>query len=78
MKVVLLRAPGGPEVLEVCEAPVPRDNEVLIEAEAFGVGHPDVLIRKGVYTWMPPLPANPGNDLAGRIAGLGRPYPAWR
>jgi NADPH2:quinone reductase len=44
---------------------------VLIEAEAFGVGHPDVLIRRGVYTWMPPLPANPGNDLAGRVARLG-------
>jgi NADPH2:quinone reductase len=36
------------------------------------VGQPDVLIREGLYKWMPPLPANPGNDLAGRIAGLGR------
>lgn len=73
MKVVLVRAPAGPEVLEVCEAPIPepKANEVLIEAEAFGVGHPDVLIRKGIYKWMPPLPANPGNDLAGRIAGVG-------
>jgi NADPH:quinone reductase len=73
MKVVLLRTTGGPEVLEVCEAPIPepRDNEVLIKAEAFGVGQPDVLIRKGIYKWMPPLPANPGNDLAGRIAGVG-------
>lgn len=73
MKTVLLRAPGGPDVLEVCEAPVPepRANEVLIKAEAFGVGQPDALIRKGIYHWMPPLPANPGNDLAGRIAGMG-------
>lgn len=73
MKIVLVRAPGGPEVLEVCEAPIPepRANEVLIKAEAFGVGHPDVLIRKGIYKWMPPLPANPGNDLVGRIAGMG-------
>jgi NADPH2:quinone reductase len=36
------------------------------------VGQPDALIRKGIYKWMPSLPANPGNDLAGRIAGLGR------
>ena len=73
MKIVLVRAPGGPEVLEVCEVPIPepRANEVLIRAEAFGVGQPDVLIRKGIYKWMPPLPANPGNDLAGRIAGIG-------
>jgi NADPH2:quinone reductase len=52
--------------------PEPRENEVLVKAEAFGVGHPDVFIRTGVYKWMPPLPANPGNDLTGRIAGLGR------
>lgn len=73
MKIVVLRAPGGPEVLEVCEAPVPgpRAHEILIKAEAFGVGQPDILIRKGVYKWMPPLPANPGNDLAGRITGMG-------
>lgn len=73
MKIVLVHTPGGPEALEVCEAPVPvpRPNEVLIRAEAFGVGQPDVLIRKGVYPWMPPLPANPGNDLAGRIADRG-------
>ena len=73
MKIVLLRKPGGPEVLEVCEAPAPepKPNEVLIKAEAFGVGQADALIRKGIYHWMPPLPANPGNDLTGRIAGLG-------
>jgi NADPH2:quinone reductase len=73
VKIVLVRTPGGPEALEVCEAPVPvpGPNEVLIRAEAFGVGQPDVLIRKGVYMWMPPLPASPGNDLAGRIAGVG-------
>jgi NADPH2:quinone reductase len=79
LKVVLHRTTGGPEVLEVCEAPtpVPGDNEVLIKAEAFGVGQPDALIRKGIYKWMPPLPANPGNDLAGRIAGTGRGVTAF-
>jgi NADPH2:quinone reductase len=73
MRIVLLRTPGGPEVLDVVDvpAPEPRQGEVLIAAEAFGVGQPDVLIRKGIYKWMPPLPANPGNDLAGRIAALG-------
>jgi NADPH2:quinone reductase len=73
LKIVLLRAPGGPEVLELCEAPVPEpgENEVLIKAEAFGVGQPDALIRKGTYKWMPPLPANPGNDVAGRVAQAG-------
>src|SRR3954463_15837061 len=72
MRAVLVRQPGGPDALEVVElpVPVPRPGQVQIRAEAFGVGQPDVLIRRGVYKWMPPLPANPGNDVAGRMAGL--------
>lgn len=74
MKAVLVRRPGGPEALELVElpVPVPGPGQVQIRAEAFGVGQPDVLIRRGVYKWMPPLPANPGNDVAGRISALGR------
>ena len=73
MKAVLVSTPGGPEALELVDLPepVPGPGEVQIRAEAFGVGTPDVLIRRGVYLWMPPLPANPGNDLAGRISALG-------
>src|SRR5215468_6533261 len=51
--------------------PEPGANEVLIQAEAFGVGQPDVLIRRGVYKWMPPLPVNPGNDVAGTVTAVG-------
>lgn len=73
MKAVLVRQPGGADALEVVELPVPvaGAGQVQIRAEAFGVGQPDVLIRRGVYKWMPPLPANPGNDVAGRISALG-------
>ena len=73
MRAVLVRQPGGPNALELVEVPVPTAGagQVQIRAEAFGVGQPDVLIRRGVYKWMPPLPANPGNDVAGRISALG-------
>jgi NADPH:quinone reductase len=73
MKAVLVYSPGGPEALEYVDAPkpAPRTGEVQIRAEAFGVGQPDVLIRRGVYKWMPPLPVNPGNDVAGRISAIG-------
>lgn len=73
MRAVLVRQPGGPDALELVElpVPVPGPGQVQIRAEAFGVGQPDVLIRRGVYKWMPPLPANPGNDVTGRIAALG-------
>ncbi|WP_456776044.1 zinc-dependent alcohol dehydrogenase family protein [Bradyrhizobium sp. USDA 4369] len=50
---------------------MPGPGQVQIRAEAFGVGQPDVLIRRGAYKWMPPLPANPGNDMTGCISALG-------
>lgn len=73
MKAVLVKKTGGPEVLEVVDVPIPAPGpgHVQIRAEAFGVSTPDALIRGGVYKWMPPLPANPGNDMAGRISAVG-------
>lgn len=73
MKAVQIVRPGGIDALEVVDLPipVPGPGEVQIRAEAFGVSTPDVLIRRGVYQWMPPLPANPGNDVAGRISAVG-------
>lgn len=73
MKAVLVHQPGGPDALDYVDLPIPEPGpgQVQIRAEVFGVGQPDVLIRRGVYKWMPPLPANPGNDLAGRITALG-------
>ncbi len=32
---------------------------------------PDVMIRRGVYNWMPPLPAAPGTEMSGIIEKLG-------
>jgi NADPH:quinone reductase len=68
-----VQRPGGPEALEYVDLAIPQPGprDVQIRAEAFGVGQPDVLIRRGVYKWMPPLPANPGNDVAGRISAVG-------
>lgn len=73
MKVVQLRAPGGPEVLELVERPLPepKAGEVRVRALAIGVGSADTLIRNGSYAWMPPLPAIPGNEMAGVVEALG-------
>jgi NADPH2:quinone reductase len=73
MKVVHLRQTGGPEVLEYTDVPLPEPGpqEVRIRAHAIGVGKPDVLIRQGSYKWMPPLPAVPGNELAGVVEAVG-------
>ena len=73
MQSVIVRIPGGPEMLELVDGPkpIPGPGQALVAARAFGVGQPDALIRKGTYRWMPPLPANPGNDLAGIVEQLG-------
>lgn len=73
MRAVRLAVPGGPEVLEVVAhpAPLPGRGEVRIRAEAIGAGRPDVLVRKGTYKWMPPLPAIPGAEMVGVVESCG-------
>ncbi|HZU89051.1 MAG TPA: zinc-binding dehydrogenase [Stellaceae bacterium] len=73
MKAILLRRPGGPEALEYVEVPTPAPGagEVLVKADTIGVGMPEVLVRRGTYGWMPPLPAIPGIEMSGTIAACG-------
>ena len=79
MMAVLISETGGPEVLRYTEmpTPVPGPGEVLVQAESIGIGMPEVLVRTGRYAWMPPLPAVPGIEMAGRIAALGEGVQAW-
>lgn len=71
--VIQLQAPGGAEVLELVRRPLPQPQpgEVRIKALAIGVGSADTLIRSGRYMWMPPLPAVPGNEMAGVVEAVG-------
>ena len=68
-------APGGPEVLQPVERPVPKPGpgEVLIRVEAAGVNRPDVMQRLGFYPPPPGAPTIPGLEVAGhdRRAGEG-------
>src|SRR6185295_7079850 len=54
--------PGGPEVLQPVERPVPEPGpgEVLIRVEAAGVNRPDVMQRLGFYPPPPGAPSIPG------------------
>jgi NADPH:quinone reductase len=74
MKAVVVRTPGGPQALELTDLPLPEPGpgEARVRAHAIGVGRPDVLMREGTYKWMPPLPAIPGNEVAGVVEALGR------
>jgi D-arabinose 1-dehydrogenase-like Zn-dependent alcohol dehydrogenase len=74
MRLIQFREPGPPHVLQCLDVPIPepKPDEVLIRAHAIGVGIPDLLIRAGTYSWMPPLPATPGTELSGTITKVGR------
>lgn len=69
MKAVEISTYGAPEVLRVCERPLPQAGagELLIRVAASGVNRPDVLQRTGNY----PVPAGasdiPGLEVAGII-----------
>jgi NADPH2:quinone reductase len=73
MKAILLSRTGDPSVLEYRDVPTPspRSGEVLVRAHTIGVSRPELLVRRGVYPWMPPLPAIPGIEMAGTVEELG-------
>ncbi len=73
MKAIQLHATGGPEVLQCVDLadPSPAAGEAVVRALVIGVGKPDVMIRTGVYPWMPPLPAIPGNEMVGVVESIG-------
>ena len=50
MKGAVIREPGGPEVLQVEELPVPRPSpgQVLIRVEAFGLNRSEMFTRQGL------------------------------
>ncbi len=42
------------------------------------IGGPEVLVRRGTYAWMPPLPAIPGIEMSGVVVATGADVRALR
>jgi NADPH2:quinone reductase len=80
MTVIVIKAPGGPEVLvsEVHPLPQPGTGEVLVAVAAAGVNRPDVMQRQGNYP--PPKGATdiPGLEIAGEVVALGDGASRWK
>jgi NADPH2:quinone reductase len=80
MRYVSFERPGEPEVLDVAEAsaPVPQEDEVLVDVQAAGVSRADTLQRRGLYP--APSGASPilGLEVAGTVAAIGKGVTAWR
>lgn len=73
MQAVIIRKPGGPDVLDIVErpVPVPGGGEVLIKVAAAGINRPDCLQREGAYPPPPGAPDIPGLEIAGEIVEIG-------
>ena len=67
MRAVVLRETGGPEQLQVEELDEPASPAVRVRAA--GVNFLDVLVRRGEYPQMPPLPHVLGSEVAGELDG---------
>ncbi|SFU15793.1 putative NAD(P)H quinone oxidoreductase, PIG3 family [Kosakonia arachidis] len=67
MNAVIACRPGGPEVLERIQRPVPRPGagEVLIRVASAGVNRPDILQRNGM-----PLPPGVTDVLGLEVSGI--------
>ncbi|SFU86959.1 NAD(P)H-quinone oxidoreductase [Pseudoduganella namucuonensis] len=69
MRAIEITQPGAPDVLRLCERPVPefKAGEVLIKVHAAGVNRPDVFQRQGSYAPPPGASDLPGLEVAGEI-----------
>ena len=69
MRAIEIKEYGAPEVLQLCERPLPqlKQGEVLIKVHAAGVNRPDVFQRMGNYPVPPGASDLPGLEVAGEI-----------
>ena len=73
MKQIVIRRAGGPEVLELHEAPDPvaGPGEVAITVRASGINFADLMARMGMYPDAPPFPCVVGYEVAGNVTACG-------
>ena len=69
MRAIEITQPGAPDVLKICERPmpVPKAGEVLIKVHAAGINRPDLLQRTGNYPVPPGASDLPGLEVAGEV-----------
>jgi putative PIG3 family NAD(P)H quinone oxidoreductase len=74
MRAIVIRRPGGPEVLELVDVPSPEPSrgEVRVRVRATAVNRADILQRMGMYPAPHGSPAEiPGLEVAGEVDALG-------
>jgi NADPH2:quinone reductase len=73
MRAVEISEPGGPEVLRLCERPVPDagHGQVVLRVAYAGVNRPDALQRAGAYAPPPGASDLPGLEASGEVVAIG-------
>jgi len=73
MKAVFVTRYGGPEVMEIREAPSPTTGvgQILVRVRAIGLNFADIFGRLGVYPGTPKPPFIPGLEFSGDVAEVG-------
>nr|WP_255553443.1 NAD(P)H-quinone oxidoreductase [Maritimibacter sp. DP1N21-5] len=73
MRAVEITKSGAPEVLQICDRPVPSPGrgDVLIRLAYAGVNRPDALQRAGMYAPPPTASDLPGLEGAGEVVAVG-------
>jgi NADPH:quinone reductase len=71
MKIIQIAKTGGPEVMELVDAPIPTPGpkQALVKIAASGVNFIDVYFRIGLYK--ADLPFTPGNEASGTVEAVG-------
>ncbi|SMO70557.1 putative NAD(P)H quinone oxidoreductase, PIG3 family [Thalassovita litoralis] len=79
MRAVEITEAGGPDVLKLCERPVPQAaaGQVIIKVAYAGVNRPDALQRAGSYAPPPTASDLPGLEASGEIVALGEGVSGW-
>ncbi len=81
MRAIVITRPGGPEVLEEREVPLPEpgSDEVRVRVAAAALNRADLLQRKGRYPAPAGVPADiPGLEYAGTVEATGSRVRRWR
>ena len=74
MRAIRIAHPGGPEVLELVERPLPQPGrgQVRVRVRSSGVNRADVIQREGHYPAPPGWPEDvPGIEYAGTVEAVG-------
>lgn len=79
MKALYSTRCGGPETLELTEAPSPScgADELLVRVHACGVNYPDVLVIEDRYQFKPDRPFAPGSEVSGTVIAIGEDVAGW-